>query len=429
MNANKLQYFGLISGFLGLAILYTLELERHAVNLPWRDDYQDILLFLAQLFQSNSVSETIGAYARPHADHLTLSSRLWYAGAFAIMGELDFRALTFISSAIWLVVTAILVRQSFRLSGNPIVALVLATILLAPGYMKLASWAMASFAFFLMVAYALLVFLLLSYNNITAKLFAILFAVLATFTLSSGLLIWPVGLVVLCIGPHSSSKRTLLSLWLAGAAMCLICYFTLRAGQQSWLSNLLESNLVSPIYTVEFTLSILGGALSLNSTSISIYAGLLFLSLTTLLITQARRLAFEPMFHLFAFIFLSLLLISFGRSYSYQFINGLEASLFPRYRFLSTVAWGLLLTLLFTTTKERFRHGSWLMLVLAIVFYIDAHARYLPESRAFHEKRLSEYKRKGIVVKGYAEPAEVSNILKYIEKHRIYRQPSSTSLE
>jgi hypothetical protein len=169
-----------------------------SLNIPYRDDFQDILIFVVDFRMADSFVDALRIILHQHADHLTLSSRIMYYLVFLADGAVNFRTMTYISHLGLLLLTWIFYLQIVDKSGlKPLIFICLSLLLFNPRDYGIAIWPMAAFGFFFVYGYSLAALHFLNRPNNYKFFAAILSALLATFTMSIGQLVWVLGLIYL----------------------------------------------------------------------------------------------------------------------------------------------------------------------------------------------------------------------------------------
>ena len=104
----------LLAAFASVAVIvvYASLIFPLSLNIPYRDDFQDILIFVVEFSQSTTLVDAMSAFLHQHADHLTYSSRIFFYLTFLLQGEVDFRTLVVASHLGLLALIALFYLQS-----------------------------------------------------------------------------------------------------------------------------------------------------------------------------------------------------------------------------------------------------------------------------------------------------------------------------
>ncbi|SOD83121.1 hypothetical protein [Spirosoma fluviale] len=212
--------------FFAVAWLY------YAVNIPKWDDHA-LRAFLFYSDQEPSLTGKIYQLFRQHNEHRIVYDRLITRLDYTLFGKLNFVHLMLIGNlslvGLLLVFTAAL-RRSMPSQQTVLYALPVALLLFNLSQWENMFWGMASLQNFSVVLWVLAAFYFLSYTRLWGL--AVVSATLATLTSGNGLMVWPIGFVILTLripayAPVSGRQlyRPLLG-WLAGSALVIGLYFT-----------------------------------------------------------------------------------------------------------------------------------------------------------------------------------------------------------
>lgn len=104
--------------FIGLILftvfIYFYTINKYAVNIPMKDDYDAILNFINKFSKAN-LSDKITLLFSQHNEHRILSSRIVFALCYLFTGEVNFRVLGFIANLQLLVISATFLYLIWRL--------------------------------------------------------------------------------------------------------------------------------------------------------------------------------------------------------------------------------------------------------------------------------------------------------------------------
>ncbi|GAB3046079.1 hypothetical protein GCM10027185_57440 [Spirosoma pulveris] len=218
---------------LGVPILFfAVVWQYYAVNIPKWDDHA-LRAFLFYSDQEASLTGKIYQLFRQHNEHRIVYDRLITRLDYALFGRLNFIHLMLVGDlslvGLLLVFTAAL-RRSMPSQQTVIYALPVAMLLFNLSQWENMFWGMASLQNFSVVLWVLAAFYFLSYTRLWGL--ALVAATLATLTSGNGLMVWPIGFVILALripayAPATSRQlyRPLLG-WLTGAALVIVLYFT-----------------------------------------------------------------------------------------------------------------------------------------------------------------------------------------------------------
>ena len=216
--------------FLGVlpALVLLANIRAFAVNVPFMDDWQ----FVPLLEKAKNGTLTFQELCAPHDEHRLLLARIIIiASMFATGG--DYRAQSYITFAVVVIISVCLLWLMIRLNGNRnsvLWAWVLANIaLFSPIQFHNWLWPM-QFAYFLPYTFLALCFCTL-YARIPALpkfVMAAAFALAGNYSFVHGNLIWPAALPMILFAPGiltKAARRNFAIAWVALGALALALYF------------------------------------------------------------------------------------------------------------------------------------------------------------------------------------------------------------
>ena len=312
-------------------------------NVPFWDDYDSVLGFLLHVDSGATWSDFFQRLSRFDSGHRTVTSRLLFVGSYWLTGGVNFHFINAVGNLTLVGLCALLIARTTGTAERVRMGVVLALGLFHLQHYEPFLWGGASIDHFqiLLLAGGSLAALTRPSRNAVAA--ATLLAVLATFTLAHGCVVWPVGAFVLA---HQRRWRVL-GFWggFAAAALAVFLHgFTLNPAHVS--SDFSAAGLAR---LVQFWLALLGGPLALGD---RVHAPVLGLALLTLLGWLGARGAMtrQPFVMALAlFAVGSLALIAFGR------IGLAGDHIQSRYLVVASLAWSLAVVLAFDVGSDAHR--------------------------------------------------------------------------
>ena len=292
---------------IAIAVYFTTAFQL-ADNTPKYDDLNDVFGFFKELTQASTFWQSCAAFFYPNNEHITATNHLIYWLQYQLLGTMDFRALMLTGHVI-IAMTGVLL--ALCVDGNRRPFFFLAFTL---AYINLYSWdssfkAMTALSNQSVIFFTVAAILVLQrYRSIG---FGIGLAMLASFSQGNGMLVWPVGLLLLANESNCSSKRKYaLLLWCCSGVAATLLYiwakllFKLPGPSLTlpYLSGLLQQ---APLVPLTASLAFLGSTgLAKTASTMAIIIGTL--SCTMIVIAHSRnRLAQPTLFYLAVFIILS----------------------------------------------------------------------------------------------------------------------------
>lgn len=219
----------LLIGFtLAYIAWYFYYLSQYAINMPYIDDYDAILGYVLQ-FREADLTTKLQSLFLPHNEHIMVMTRLAGWLNYGLTGHISFYWLLMIGNGL-LVLQLLLLYRLFdylnRFSSFYFFLVVL--VFLNPQYSPTSFWAMALWSnIWVLLPVTWSIFLL---SNPQKWYWALPLAVFALFSNGNGLMIWPVGFLLLFM-----DKRPLFQYLVWGLMGIVFCggYFYLMRQQPS----------------------------------------------------------------------------------------------------------------------------------------------------------------------------------------------------
>jgi hypothetical protein len=201
---------------------YAFTVTQLADSTPKFDDLNDVFGFFKQLALAHTPLQKIGAFFYPNNEHITFFSHLVYFTQYQLLGEIRFYPLILTGHLI-IVATACLLGTAIDSGRRPFY---FATITI--GYINLYCWDSSFKAMTAISNQAVLLFAVATFFALLRwhKLWiALVFALFATFSQGNGILVWPLGLLVLLLDTHwQPSRRHCISIWMFTAVGAIAIY-------------------------------------------------------------------------------------------------------------------------------------------------------------------------------------------------------------
>ncbi|PRY39206.1 hypothetical protein CLV58_10896 [Spirosoma oryzae] len=217
------QYARLLAGLLLALPLagFVLLWQRYAVNVPKWDDHA-LRHFLLLADQAPTLSNKLYQFVKQHNEHRIAYDRIIAWLDYQLTGKLNFRHLMVVGNLSLLGLLLVFVSV-LRRAGRPLLyAVPVACLLFNLSQWENMYWGMAALQNFSIMLWVVGAVYYLSYTNRLTT--AIGLAVLATLTSGNGLLVWPIGALILFLRlaqPHSTRRPLVTWLLISGGAIGL----------------------------------------------------------------------------------------------------------------------------------------------------------------------------------------------------------------
>jgi hypothetical protein len=205
-------------------VVFYLVFQKYAVNIPHWDDFA-IRNTLAQILETDSISEKIKLLFSQHNEHRILLTRLSAWFVFLQQGTLNLKSLMFIGFIALLGLLAIFFQISKKYN-YPLLAFVpISFILFNVGLFENTFWGMASVQNFGVIFFAFLTFYWLIFSVEKQKnhyfYLALFSSFIGVFTSSNGIIIPLIGCLVLLV----QQRKKQLIIWLGSSIIFIVSFF------------------------------------------------------------------------------------------------------------------------------------------------------------------------------------------------------------
>lgn len=193
----------------------------YAVNVPWFDDFEALPDFLLRFLDAPTLSEKWHWLLWPNNEHRMAYGKAVAVGLHALTGQINFRALEAVANLSTLGLLG-LFFAAFRRLGLPLVFfLPVPFLLFQPQYHLLSFWAITGVQHQPVLLFGFLALFLVAEGTPATLALGLVSALVATFTMSNGMLVWPAGACVLGL----QGRWRALGVWLCAAAAGIGGYF------------------------------------------------------------------------------------------------------------------------------------------------------------------------------------------------------------
>ncbi|GAB3901527.1 hypothetical protein GCM10028803_26360 [Larkinella knui] len=200
-------------------LVYAWMFSRYAINIPKYDDHA-LKLFLLELEKAGTLRDKVYEFFKQHNEHRIVYDRLITWLDYTLTGKLNYVHLMVVGNLSLVLLLAVFVRALHRAGGLIWMALPVSLLLFNLSQWENMYWGMAALQNFTVVALAVATFYELAFKNRVGWR-AIALAVAATITSGNGLMIWPVGLVLIFLRQDYAGVLR----WLAALAISFRLYF------------------------------------------------------------------------------------------------------------------------------------------------------------------------------------------------------------
>lgn len=224
------------------------------VNIPWWDDFHGIILPVYDLFNQVSFIEKFKSFVSLNNEHRVINDRIFTFIIYLFTGKFELKILAMLGFLNLVGVFLIFVRV---LKGiNKLAILPIAFLIFHAQYYESLQSLMVPFQNFAVLFYMALSFYFLTLKENTK--WAFIFTVAAFLSHGNGILIFPIGVLVLLL---NKNKKHLVY-WSILSILAILIYF-LEYSKPAWVETDVISPFQSPIASIRYVFEFLG-AYSLN---------------------------------------------------------------------------------------------------------------------------------------------------------------------
>ena len=310
---------------------YFYYIVQYAVKIPYLDDYDAILKYILT-FREVNFGEQLQSLLLPHNEHIMMMTRVVSWVSYSLTKKIDFGSLLFIGNGLLLIQLCFLYRlftPSNRFSS--IYFLLVLLVFLNPQYSPTSFWTMALWSnIWVLLPVTLSIFLL---SNPKIWYWALPAALLSLFSNGNGLMIWPVGFLILLMDKRPLKQYII---WGTTAVLASGSYFYLMRQQASSSFFELSNLLFLPLNLLAFLGSygaLLGGKLG---QTMAVLVGIIVAIMTLISFKKylkTRERTDLILLSLMSFIFLTALTVALFRAE-----KGMSIIIGGRYRQYSSLA-------------------------------------------------------------------------------------------
>lgn len=389
-------------------------------NVAYWDELDTALLLLLRLDQATTVSQVLAHLFALGNEHRTFTSRLLFATSYWTTGTVNFVVIGAIGNLFICALCGLLVYTAGSTARRVFLGVLLAFLLFQLEHYENFQWSGASIDHFQVVLLAGASVIGLARGTRGGWLAAMLFALLATFTLAHGLVAWGIGALVLA----GERRWPRLIGWLgAGAFAAAIFFVGFNFNPGHNIGTATGAGLVAILH---YWLILLGAPLAFGQAAVAPYLGAILLALLAWTLHRGAFSRERIAIPLALWAIGALGLISVGRA---ALTHG---HVYSRYYVLGALAWALVLFVLGSAPGDALRPYRVLLRALPalILFNVVANFAFLHDARSWvicRDNATEYYQRYGRDGLGrftlHPDPAYATNLIREVERAGLYQMP------
>lgn len=414
----------LVLAFIVIGLMPVLYILGHALlisrNVAYWDELDTALLLLLRLDHGATWQEVLGQLFALGNEHRTFTSRLLFATSYWATGTVNFAIIGAIGNLFIVGLCGLLIYHARTTVRRVRMGVLLAFLLFQLEHYENFQWSGASIDHFQVVLLAGASVVGLSLGTRGGWLAAMLFALLATFTLAHGLVTWAIGALVL--GTEKRWQR--LGIWLAAGAITAGFFFAGFNFNPGHSIGLFAGGGFGRI--LHYWLALLGAPLALGEDAAEPFLGIVLLILLARAANQGAFTRERIAAPLALWAVGALAVVAVGRA------DVAHGHVYSRYYVLGALAWALVLFIQFEQNHDPARPYRILVRVLPLlaIFNLLANTQFAHDARSWvicRDNAAEYFARYGRDGMGrfslHPEPTYASNLLREVEQAGIYRMP------
>lgn len=393
-------------------------------NVAYMDDIDGALMLLIRLHEGSSLSDLARWLFEISNEHRMVTSRLLVTVSYWLTGTVNFNVIGVMGNLFICGLSAVLIRAAGSAERRWVMALILAGCLFQLEHFENFFWAGSSIDHFQVPLLAGGSIVLLAQGGWLAALGAGILAVMATFTLAHGLVVWPAGALMLTLDRR---WRQLVG-WLGFGAVTGGVYFATFEFNPA--HHVDAFSLAGVMRIVRFWLELLGAPLALGEKSVARIFGVALLALLGWQIWSAGLRRERIALPLALWAIASLGLVAVGRA---NLGDGVVSS---RYYVLGALAWAMAIFTIHPGSREGSRpHRGlvWLIPGLAI-FNVAANLKFSGDANRWisdRDQAVADFMRHGRDGTGTAKlhphPDHATRVIRQAEELEVFKMPSESA--
>lgn len=370
--------FGVLALAAALSVtLVVVQIALHLRNIPYWDEFDVVLRKLPQLDPSLPWPDAPDRLFALQNEHRIFTSNLLFATLQRTLGSVNFIAIAVIGNLFLLGLCAVLIERAGDRMRATRLAIVLGLLVIHLQHHGNLFWSGSSIDHFHVVLLAVVSFAALTDGSRRGLLGAVLFALLGSYTLTHGFVIWPVGAALL-----AAARR-----WRALAVWCGVAVYAVACFLPGFFTN--PAHHVEASFDVArilvYWLALLGSTPAIGHLPLAPWLGAGLLASVLWLARRGGWRAAPLPAAATAFCLLSLGMIALGRT-------GVTGGIMlpSRYAILSALPWALVAWLALEQELAR-TTVRWPRIALAgvagVAVNVALNVRFFPEGARFAQQR------------------------------------------
>jgi len=395
-------------------------------NIPRWDEFDTVLDLLVALDSGAGAREMFQRLVSVQNEHRMVASRLLFAVSYWLFDGINFAALAAVGNLFLVAAMVPLLHAAQGMAARLRLAAIFGLIVFQLQHHENLFWGGASIDHFFVVLAAIAAVASLTRIGPWAVGLGCVWAFLATFSLAQGIVVWPVGLALLCLERRWHAAIG----WAVAAAMAHALFL---ADFQVNPAHRLPA--AGDLFEVgKYWLTLVGSSPALDDVKIAPWLGGIFVVATLFCLRRGCAAHERVGVAAIAWCLGAMGLIAWGRA----LISPEWAPLTSRYMILSSIVWAVLMGLVVERAVARFPRIAWwlpLTFIGLAAFNIAADFRHLGAGRVWaraSESAARSYHRHGTFARAttspYPDPERADALIAETERRGLYHLPPMEEL-
>jgi hypothetical protein len=379
-------------------VLYLYSVLVYSINVPFADDYDNVLLSLIKLLQAQNLEERVKLVFEQQNQHRIAFPRLIFLLQYFLWGKTNFYYLIIFGNLGWILTVATLVWYTKNQMGLSLLqTLPIPYLLLTPVHWQNMFWATSAMQVYWVTLFSILCIICLVQNK--WGLASLLFP-LALFTTGNSIVLYPLGNIYWLL--QRQWKRGFI--FPIVSTLSILIYFYNYHSHNSLLGSITQLN-----QTITYFFVFLGGIMPSEPLALIMGCIVFGLLLSFTLIKPGNH---------FLDLMTSFIFLIAGTAALFRSQYGVEQALSSRYAIYSLLAW--ILVYLHLMTREFILEQRRILVISFSLSLLLFGGRFLEYELGDVFTRLMAHRIHNLVVKDFSVYPPAAEILATAEKSGIY---------
>ena len=377
---------------------YYLYILKYAINVPISDDY-NVVPKVIQLIDNPTLYGDLSLLFHPKGnEHIPFFHRTVYYLYYCIFGDINFKWLCLIANLILIPCIAFLSMKILKIEKCNYLSFlaIIIPFIFSFQYWLTSLWSLVSIQIFGMLVMAMSTFYLLAKKSRLAIIFAGLLAFTCTFTMGNGLMIFPLGLLLISWINFSDKKWDIqkITIWVLMGVLTFLFRYSLMEGLSRKKINTSMVSFENIDHIFGYVFAFLGGSMKyftfdkIQNTYACLIFGILLVIITILVFFIKFRSINKQLFTVIIFLGITSLGAAIMRGGNDNYLN---SAIQIRYSFYPALYVYLLILIFLDLYKHKILNHSkklyYLPMIIGLAYYFIPFFQVKHDMHDFHTAR------------------------------------------